>query len=318
MLARPCLPLSSSPELPFDIIACIAEFHRGCFATIQACNLVCSTWRMAYRPFIYHTVTIDTEDRLAELTQLLETTPTIRNWVRGLRIHRDPYVDFYSPWRLSAPNDLSKWTPRLESIEFSTISMYVTLCAQPELCVEMAEGVFSRITTLRFTNGSTVSLSQLMNFLPSLKNLRHLHLASAVVSHHEDEVLPFQMTSQPSPLPLLSLHMEDILWEPFGTHSLFRSWILPSGSEKSTLTSITICGHLKELYTLWNWVYDLPGSLPSKNISTGCGDESGVVAVNIQRCEATSVKSLRINLPPELKHCLSTLSFPDVSAPGSR
>lgn len=122
-LDLPRIPMSAL-DLPVELITHIITEARetGGVLALSSCALVCSTWNLISRPYIFYKIKIISVTHLHDLDSLLDADPSVQPFVRILVVQplvEEPLVA--SPWIEQVPKTLPSRLPNLHTIHLNDL-----------------------------------------------------------------------------------------------------------------------------------------------------------------------------------------------------
>lgn len=161
----------SALDLPVELITHIITdaYNSGGSSVLSSCALVCSTWNLISRPYIFYKIKIITITHLRDLDYLLDADTSVQPFVHILVVQ--PHVDeplVASPWIEQVPQKLPSRLPNLHTIHLNDLcdfGQHINV----QFVVHFS--TFSTVRNLAFDN-AVIDFDRLISIAASLPALQ--------------------------------------------------------------------------------------------------------------------------------------------------
>lgn len=163
------------PTLPPEIVEYSATFLWSDIKALQSWRLSCRTWNDLIRPYIFRSITLNSEKRLSEFESLLDNVPSMRFWVRELIVMAKLHSarDYCSiPWIDRLPLELPSKLEKLHTLGIFDFQDFWDPSEHNGFFDHFSS--FSSVKSLSFVN-CVFPASILLAFVCSLPGLLDVH-----------------------------------------------------------------------------------------------------------------------------------------------
>ncbi|GBE88133.1 hypothetical protein SCP_1203630 [Sparassis crispa] len=184
------------------------------YGALRSCALTCKGWLPRSRAHIFHTVELNTQEKLGCFTRSIETSPALGDLVLKLTItHPDDDQPFHL--MVAFPTKLAARLPKVKSLAIESPHAEPSVIRlSPEFFQSMSK--FSTLTLLRLFHVEFHSFDDFGSLVCSLPNVIAIECWN--VAWSECDANPFSETACPK---ITSLKVDDI--EPTGLTQLLRA-----------------------------------------------------------------------------------------------